>query len=100
MKTISYLCNLTNKKKIIMTNLECSENNRKVTIDKNDKAFLSDIIKSIEFRITKHREFIKRHEEIILNNVNFANIITDEINNINERKAKIEELKELIEYTL
>ena len=53
--------------------------------------------------ISKHREFIKRHEQVILDNVNFANIITDEVNNINERKAKIEELKELkelIEYSL
>jgi len=82
------------------TNLECSENNIKVTIDENKKLFLSDVIKSIEFRIKKHREFIKRHEEAILANVNFANIITDEINSINERKAKIEELKELIEYSL
>ena len=57
-------------------------------------------MKSIEFRIKKHREFIKRHEEVIIDNVNFANIITDDISKINERKAKIEELKELIEYSL
>tara|TARA_R110000824_G_scaffold383667_1_gene577345 strand:+ start:686 stop:940 length:255 start_codon:yes stop_codon:yes gene_type:complete len=82
------------------TNLEDAHNSRKVTIDENKKLFLSDVIKSIEFRISKHREFIKKHEQVIVDNVNFANIITDEINNINERKAKIEELKELIEYSL
>jgi len=59
-------------------------------------------VKSIEFRISRHREFMKRHEQVILvlDNVNFANIITDEINNINERKAKIEELKVLLQYSL
>lgn len=82
------------------TNLEDAHNSRKVTIDENKKLFLSDVIKSIEFRISKHREFIKKHEQVIVDNVNFTNIITDEINNINERKAKIEELKELIEYSL
>jgi len=82
------------------TNLEDTHNSRKVTIDENKKLFLSDVIKSIEFRISKHREFIKRHEKIILDNVNFTNIVADEIEKIKERKAKIEELKELLEYSL
>jgi len=82
------------------TFLEDTENNKKVRIDDDGKVLLSEIESSILFRIEKHREFIKRSEETIINNVEFANIITDEIEKINERKAKIGELKELLEYSI
>jgi len=57
---------------------------------------ISNMGYELMFRIEKHRMFIKKHKHAIIDNVNFANIITDEIKNINERKAKIEELKELM----
>lgn len=82
------------------THLEDSHNNKRVKNDENGKLFLSDVIDSVEFRIVKHREFIKRDEQIIVDNVDCANIITDAIERINERRAKIGELQEFIQHCL
>jgi hypothetical protein len=82
------------------THLEDSHNNKRVKKDESGKLFLSDVINSVEFRIAKHREFIKRDEQVILDNVDYANIVTDAIERINERKAKIGELQEFIEHCL
>ena len=82
------------------THLEDSHNNKRVEKDESGKLLLSDLISSVEFRIAKHREFIKRDEQVILDNVYCANIVTDAIERINERKAKISELREFIRYCL
>jgi hypothetical protein len=82
------------------THLEDSNNNKRVKKDEGGKLLLSDVISSVEFRIAKHREFIKRDEQVILDNVDFANIVTDAIERINERRAKIGELKEFIQHCL
>lgn len=82
------------------THLEDSHNNKRVTSDESGKLLLSDVISSVEFRIVKHREFIKRDEQIIVDNVDCANIVTDTIERINERRAKIGELQEFIQHCL
>lgn len=82
------------------THLEDSHNNKRVKKDESGKLLLSDVISSVEFRIAKHREFIKRDEQIIVDNVDCANIVTDAIERINERRAKIGELQEFIQHCL
>lgn len=82
------------------THLEDSHNNKRVKKYESGKLLLYDVISSVEFRIAKHREFIKRDEQVIIDNVGYANIVTDAIERINERKAKIGELKEFIQYCL
>ena len=82
------------------THLEDLHNNKRVKKDENGKLFLSDVISSVEFRIAKHREFIKRDEQVILDNVDYANIVTDAIERINERRAKIGELQEFTQNCL
>lgn len=81
----------------VYTTLEDPENNREITIDESGNCSISDIIKSIEFRIKKHREFIKRDREVITNNVEYLNIISDAVKRIEHRTAKVSELTELIE---
>ena len=71
------------------THLEDTNNNKKVKLDENGKINLSDIKTSVEFRIMKHREYIKKSEQTIIDNVDCANIITLEIEKINEREANI-----------
>jgi hypothetical protein len=82
------------------THLEDGHNNRRLKADESGKLLPSDVISSVEFRITKHREFIKRDEQVILDNVGFASIVTEAIERINERKAKIGELQEFIQHCL
>lgn len=82
------------------TNLKDPENNLKLLHDDIGKIQLSNVIECINFRILKHKEFIKKHQIMIARNIDFINIITDEANKINERKAKIEELRELIKHSL
>lgn len=82
------------------THLEDRGNNKKVSLDSDSKLQLSDLISSIEFRISKHYEFIKRDEKVILENIDFHDIVTSAMERINERKAKIGELREFIEYCL
>jgi hypothetical protein len=60
----------------------------------------SEIIKSLEHRIEMHRSHIKRNQQAILDNVEFSNIVTEEIERLNERKAKVGELQEIIKYCL
>ena len=81
----------------VYTTLEDSENNREIKVYVNGSCSVSDVIKSIEFRIKKHREFIKRDREVIKDNVEYLNIISDAIKRIEHRTAKIAELTELIE---
>ena len=82
------------------THLEDSHNNKRVKKDESEKLLLSDVISSVEFRIAKHREFIKRDEQVIVDNIEYANIVTDAIERINERRAKVGELKEFIQHCL
>jgi len=82
------------------THLEDSHNNKRVKKDESGKLLLSDVVSSVEFRIAKHREFIKRDEQTIVNNVDCANIVTNAIEQINEREAKIGELQEFIQHCL
>lgn len=88
------------KYKNMKTHLEDSHNNNRVKKDESKKLLLSDVISSVEFRIAKHREFIKRDEQVIVDNVDCANIVTDAIERINERRAKIGELQEFIQHCL
>ena len=81
----------------VYTTLEDPENNREITIDEFGNCSIPDIIKSIEFRIKKHREFIKRDREVITDNIEYFNIISDAAKRIEHRIAKIAELKELLE---
>ena len=61
------------KYKNMKTHLEDSHNNKRVKKDESKKLLLSDVISSVEFRIAKHREFIKRDEQVIVDNVDCAN---------------------------
>ena len=87
------------KNKIMKTHLEDEENNIRIKQD-NGKILLSDIIDSIEFRIIQHKKFIKRDEEEILRHVDCVEIVSKVVERINERKAKIGELREFIKYCL
>lgn len=80
----------------VYTTLEDPENNREINIDEKGNCSVSDVVKSIEFRIKKHREFIKRDREAITNNVEYFNIISDAIERIHQRNLKIAELTELL----
>ena len=51
----------------VYTTLEDSENNIEINIDEKGNCSVSDVVKSIEFRIKKHREFIKRDREKDIN---------------------------------
>lgn len=82
------------------THLEDSHNNRKVKKDESGKLLLSDVISTIEFRITKHREFQMKDKQVIINNSGFPEIVKDAVERIFERDAKIGELKELIQHFL
>ena len=81
----------------VYTTLEDPENNREISIDESGNCSISDVVKSIEFRIKKHREFIKRDREVITDNVEYFNIISDAVKRIEHRTAKIAELTELIQ---
>ena len=81
----------------VYTTLEDPENNREVKVYANGSCSVSDVIKSIEFRIKKHREFIKRDREIIKDNVEYLNIMSDAIERIDQRNLKIAELTELLQ---
>jgi predicted ribosome quality control (RQC) complex YloA/Tae2 family protein len=81
----------------VYTTLEDPENNREITIDESGNCSIPDVVKSIEFRIKKHREFIKRDREVITDNIEYFNIISDATKRIEHRIAKIAELKELLE---
>jgi predicted ribosome quality control (RQC) complex YloA/Tae2 family protein len=81
----------------VYTTLEDPENNREIKVYVNGSCSVSDVVKSIEFRIKKHREFIKRDREVIKDNAEYLNIISDAIKRIEHRTAKIAELTELIE---
>lgn len=81
----------------IRTTLGDPENNIDVNVDEFGNCKLSDIIKSLQFRIQGHRKFIKRERQTIVDNVDYQNIVYDSTKNIEERMAKIDELNEMLE---
>lgn len=81
------------------TSLIDIENNLKIDIDYKNAKLLDEIKKSINFRIEKHREFIKISKAVIVDNIDYLNIVELEMNKIIARKNKINELKELAEYS-
>jgi hypothetical protein len=81
------------------TSLIDFENNLKIKTDINNKIIIGEIKDTINFRIKKHREFIKKSKAIILENIDYLNIVEDETNKIVARKNKINELRELAEFS-
>jgi predicted ribosome quality control (RQC) complex YloA/Tae2 family protein len=80
----------------VYTTLEDRENNIEIDIDDLGNCSISNVIKSIEFRIKKHREFIKRDRKVIKDNIEYLNIISDATKRIEHRTVKIAELTELL----
>tara|TARA_R110002033_G_scaffold150486_1_gene187309 strand:+ start:479 stop:754 length:276 start_codon:yes stop_codon:yes gene_type:complete len=82
------------------TSLIDAENNLKITADYNNNTVtVNEIKNSINFRIEKHREFIKKSKTVIIDNIDYLNIVEAETNKIIARKNKINELRELAEYS-
>ncbi len=81
------------------TNLIDSDNNKKVKVV-NESVNINNLIESIEYRISKHRGFILLDEERIKTYSDCPEMLIDIVNNMLERKAKILELEELIEFTI
>lgn len=81
------------------TSLIDIENNLKNFIDNNNAIIKEEIKNSINFRIEKHREFIKKSKAVIIENIDYLNIVEAESNKIIARKNKINELRELAEYS-
>jgi predicted ribosome quality control (RQC) complex YloA/Tae2 family protein len=81
----------------VYTTLGDPENNIEIEIDDSGNCPVSNVIKSIEFRIKKHREFIKRDRKTITDNIEYFNIISEATKRIEHRTAKIAELTELLE---
>ena len=48
--------------------------NIRVEKDENGKLFSSDVINRVNFRISRHLNFIERDYEVIKDNSNFSNI--------------------------
>lgn len=82
------------------TTLRDPENNKRVKEYENGKLLRSEVISSIEFRIEKHLEFIKREYKTIKDNIGFSNIIEDSLIRIKSREDKIDELNEFLEHCL
>lgn len=82
------------------THLEDSHNNKRVNKDESGKVLLSNVKSSVEFRISKHREFQMKDRQVIIGNADFPEIVKDAVERIIERDAKIGELKELIQHCL
>ena len=80
------------------TTLENPENNLMVKIV-NGNVSINDVIKSIEFRINKHREFIKIEREEITTYIDCNDIVLESLQCIIEHESKIHELQELLRYT-
>lgn len=81
------------------TSLIDIENNIKIFTDNNNAIIIDEIKSSINFRIEKHREFIKKSKAVIIENIDYLNIVEAETNKILARKNKINELRELAEYS-
>lgn len=81
------------------TSLTDIENNLKIIHDYSNAIFIDEIKNSINFRIKKHEEYINISKEIILDNIHHLNIVQAETNKIIARKNKINELRELAEYS-
>ncbi len=82
------------------TNLRSSENNKKVKIENNGDCKMHEVIEGIRHRINRNHEFISFDQEIIKENFDFPSIVSDALDRIKARENKIEELGELITYTL
>lgn len=82
------------------TSLEDQHNNMKIHADENNRVKLTDVIESIEYRIKKHYEYIERENGIIRENTDSYTIIKNALERIEERKLKIDELKEFMENSL
>jgi predicted ribosome quality control (RQC) complex YloA/Tae2 family protein len=81
------------------TTLRDSENNKLISADENNKLLLSDVVSSVRFRISKHREFITRDFELIKNNIGYTEIIAEALERIKSRQDKIDELEEFLRYS-
>jgi hypothetical protein len=81
------------------TSLIDIENNLKIFTDYNNAKIVDEIKNSINFRIQKHREFIKKSKAVIIDNIDYLNIVETETNKIIARKNKINELREVAEYS-
>ncbi|AWG22586.1 hypothetical protein FFWV33_14155 [Flavobacterium faecale] len=84
------------------TSLVDIENNLKFFSDNNNNnnaKIVDEIKNSINFRIQKHREFIKKSKAVIIDNIDYLSIVESETNKIIARKNKIIELRELAEYS-
>ena len=81
------------------TSLIDIENNLKINTVYNNVISMDEIKNSLNFRIKKHREFINNSKEIIIDNIDHLNIVQAETNKITARKNKINELRELAEYS-
>lgn len=81
------------------TSLIDIENNLKIITDYNNSIFIDEIKNSLNFRIKKHSEFINISKKRIVDNIHHLNIVQAETNKITARKNKINELRELAEYT-
>lgn len=81
------------------TSLVDIENNLKIFTDNINAKIIDEIKNSINFRIQKHREFIKKSKSVIIDNIDYLNIVETETNKIIARKNKIIELRELAEYS-
>jgi len=83
----------------VKTTLQDPENNLIARAEKNGNVSMYDVIKSIEFRIKRHTELIKNDRLLIVENIDFNEIISDAILRITERETKIHELRELLRYS-
>lgn len=81
------------------TSLIDIENNLKIITDYNNSISIDEIKNSLNFRIKKHRKFINISKRKIVDNIDYLNIVQIETNKITARKNKINELRELAEYT-
>lgn len=82
------------------TSLESPENNYIPKVEGDGNVSMSEVAKAINARIKAHEKFIERDQEVIKGNLGFPEIVTDAVNRINTRLAKIQELRELAEFSL
>lgn len=57
---------------------------------------LPRLVNSINLRVEKHKEHIKRDRQLIVDNLLFVNIVNDAHERIKDRLAKIEEAMEIL----
>ena len=84
----------------MLTHLQDSHNNKRVPMDAEGKTRVSDVIKSIWFRIDKHREYQLKDRQTMIDNADFPELAKELIEKILEREVKIKELEEFVECCL